>query len=625
MFFPARSLSPSPEPEPVLQAADDDPFQYAALNIQGQSDDSDSNPSSSAPSSDDGSQSDDPVEPEQCDRAEPCDNTKLPKILLVLSFMSKHRLKGDIVSDLFELINTYIYLETGNYKRALKPSEFQHYLQNVKYPIKKHYYCQNCFSELEGENGQCPTCHQDLSPDDQSSSFFLTMPIASQLETILEQPDLYTSLANAQQVPVRQEGLADITQGELYKQFQQQVPNRDGAMHLTVTINTDGVRVWRSNHYDIWPVYLCINELPQHERFITKNIMMPALWKGSKKPSMLTFLKPLYHELKTLEKGVVLSTHRGQQEVKVFLLAGTFDLPARAMILNMTQYNGAFSCHRCLHPGERLTTGSRGPGTNTFPYREYDQRSDLAVKESGKTAAETQNIQQGIKGPSILSYLHIYSYVHGTAVDAMHGGFLGLSRQMLQLLFGEKYKNEVFSCLENVAKFDERLKNIRPPRSVKRMPRSLEDLNHFKASEYAMIIMMYTPVFLGVLPDNLMRHLCHLSNVLFRLYKAKVTDQDLESASYSVHRYCQQFAGLYGQKFQTSNFHNLQHIVEDVRNLGPLWNTDCFPYENASGEIVKHIFGTQSADQQVIRAVSTIHKIPHLSKGVTDPLARDFI
>ena len=543
-----------------------------------------------------------------------------------MSFMSKHRLKGDIVTDLFELINTYIFLETGNYKQALKLSEFHHYLQNVIYPIQKHYYCPKCFSEVEGEGACCLSCQQDLCPEDKSSSFFLTMPIINQLETILAQPELFDSVSKAQQAPAHQDGLiSDITQGELYKQFRNQVSNDDHAMHITLTINTDGVRVWRSNHYDIWPVYLCINELPQHMRFIPKHILLPALWKGSKKPVMLTFLKPLFHELKMLEKGIVLSTHEGPKVIKVFLLAGTFDLPARAMVLNMTQYNGSFSCHRCLHPGERLTTGSRGPGTNTFPYTQYTHRSDSTVKEAGKKAAETQVIQQGVKGPSVLSYLHIYSYVQGTAVDVMHGGFLGLGRQMLDLLFGEKFRTEAFSCQQNVAKFDERLRNIQPPRSVKRMPRSLHDMAHFKASEYAMIIMMYLPAFLDIIPSNFMRHLCHLSNALFLLYKSKVTEEDLVSANYSIQRYCEQFSDLYGQKFQTSNFHNLQHIVEDVRNLGPLWNTDCFPYENASGSLVKHIFGTQSADQQVIRAVSTMHKVPHISQSVTNPQAKQFI
>ena len=39
---------------------------------------------------------------------------------------------------------------------------------------------------------------------------------------------------------------------------------------------------------------------------------------------------------------------------------GTCDLPAKAMVFNMTQYNGYYGCTHCLQSGQQLATGERG-------------------------------------------------------------------------------------------------------------------------------------------------------------------------------------------------------------------------------------------------------------------------
>lgn len=51
---------------------------------------------------------------------------------------------------------------------------------------------------------------------------------------------------------------------------------------------------------------------------------------------------------------------------KAYLLFGTADLPARCLLCNGVQYNGSFSCWKCLQKGE---TAKRGKGhTHVFPY-----------------------------------------------------------------------------------------------------------------------------------------------------------------------------------------------------------------------------------------------------------------
>lgn len=45
----------------------------------------------------------------------------------------------------------------------------------------------------------------------------------------------------------------------------------------------------------------------------------------------------------------------GQQIIRARIISVVMDLPAKAMILHCNQYNGAFGCAVCKHPGEMVS------------------------------------------------------------------------------------------------------------------------------------------------------------------------------------------------------------------------------------------------------------------------------
>ena len=59
-----------------------------------------------------------------------------------------------------------------------------------------------------------------------------------------------------------------------------------------------------------------------------------------------------------------------------------------------------------------------------------------------------------------------------------------------------------------------------------------------------------------------------------------------------------------GERNMLSNVHNLLHLPEAVKDLGPLWAHSCFPYENANGELLKLYHGSQSVEKQVHQTTS---------------------
>ena len=106
-------------------------------------------------------------------------------------------------------------------------------------------------------------------------------------------------------------------------------------------------------------------------------MLLAGFWFGPKKPLMQTYLQPIFDNLAKLEKGVRIKTMNGDEKIHGYLLFGTADLPARAMSLNMVQYNGFNSCHKCVHPGETLAAGHGY--SHVYKHQLYDSRTDESV------------------------------------------------------------------------------------------------------------------------------------------------------------------------------------------------------------------------------------------------------
>lgn len=127
------------------------------------------------------------------------------------------------------------------------------------------------------------------------------------------------------------DSVGDIYDGALYRQQWDSGFLKD-YRNISFIYNTDGVPIFKSSKYSLWPLFLAINELPYSEQFCRDNNMLLAgVWFGPNKPFMLTFLKPfhtIFHQLET--NGVDILILNGEEiTVRAILLCGTCDLPAR--------------------------------------------------------------------------------------------------------------------------------------------------------------------------------------------------------------------------------------------------------------------------------------------------------
>ena len=100
--------------------------------------------------------------------------------------------------------------------------------------------------------------------------------------------------------------VSDIISGKLYKEL---IEEPDFSHNdLSLTWNTDGIPIFESSKFFIWPIQSVINELPPHLR--EKNVVLNGLWFGNGKPAMNTFLIPfslrkegLHLKMKLIQNG----------------------------------------------------------------------------------------------------------------------------------------------------------------------------------------------------------------------------------------------------------------------------------------------------------------------------------
>ncbi|XP_053390624.1 uncharacterized protein LOC128553487 [Mercenaria mercenaria] len=534
----------------------------------------------------------------------------------------------------------------------------------MKSPMKKNYFCKHCLMSVEIEMKVCPNtfCKKDIS-DDSSKSYFIEFPIEDQIKCMFKRKSFRENLKHRFSRKKQQENaFEDLYDGFIYKSLLQPEQPLSNLNNLSFTWNTDGVPVFKSSKYSIWPMYLMINELPYSARKEKTNMLFYGLWFGDLKPSINLFCKPLQDSLKKLETDGLDVKFEGRTEnVKCFLLCGTADLPARSTALNMIQFNGKYSCSRCLQEGETFKTSARGH-THIFPYLKDNPvgppRSHIDTIQHAVEATEGPNeFVKGIRGPTFLLGLSYYDFVLSTSIDYMHCVLLGITKKLISLWFSVGDSSELFSLVSKVGFVDDCMSKIKPTFHISRRPRSLvrifiliisrsgSKLGHMssktrslcqiieKTTSYSklghvgrgerfrtiMVLLFYSvPVLSTIMEPLYFFHYCAFVQSIWLLCQDSVSNADID-VSYSLLNYfVYMLEPLYGARYSGLNAHSLLHLPKCVQDLGPLWVYSCFPFESLNGDLLKLFHGTQHVDTQILSAVNSHQLVPHLLEKLSD-------
>ncbi|XP_020905918.1 uncharacterized protein LOC110244095 [Exaiptasia diaphana] len=320
------------------------------------------------------------------------------------------------------------------------------------------------------------------------------------------------------------------------------------------------------------------------------------------------------------------------------------DAPARCMWQAIKQFNGYNGCGKCKEPGEQLDLGAgkgnRRRSCHVYPFNkdfaattghvglrsheEVKRQACQALRErrSGKKKVSVE----GVVGLSWGFGLPHYDVILGSVVDYMHCICEGVVDQLLSQWLDKGNSKKSFYLGSKVQEISRELTGITPTCEITRTPRSLEDIKDWKASEKRSFLLYYSvPLLREYLPADHLSLLMLLTGGIFRLLKQSISQEEVEEAHKFLKLFTAQSPVLYDKRFQTFNVHQLLHLSDEVKNLGPLWSNSCFPFEDYNGDLRELFNGTKNIDGQIITGVSIIQKLPEIArKTTTCPEVRAF-
>ena len=168
-------------------------------------------------------------------------------------------------------------------------------------------------------------------------------------------------------------------------------------------------------------------------------LLVGGLWLGSVKPDMNKILKPILTRIKKLEDSEkIIRTKVGNKKLKAKLILATFDLIAKAMAMNLTQFNGKYGCPYCLDIGTY-----EQHRTIYLPSDLHEPRIFSDVILWATMAQKMEEPVYGVFGPSVLSDL--IDLILCIPVDYMHAILEGLAKQFMKYWFGSEFSTYVFN------------------------------------------------------------------------------------------------------------------------------------------------------------------------------------
>ena len=117
---------------------------------------------------------------------------------------------------------------------------------------------------------ECPnfSCKETISPN--TKSFFIEIPIIDQLKALFSRKGFYNSL-NHRFVRTKKNG-DKIEDGAIYQKQLKSGGFLSQRNNISFTWNTDGIPVFKSLKYRIWPIYFALNELSPQKRWRSDNM-----------------------------------------------------------------------------------------------------------------------------------------------------------------------------------------------------------------------------------------------------------------------------------------------------------------------------------------------------------------
>ena len=303
---------------------------------------------------------------------------------------------------------------------------------------------------------------------------------------------------------------------------------------------------------------------------------------------MKKFLKPIVEDLKALENG--LRIH--DDWFKFYVIKSIYDKPAKAEMLNMKSSTGYFGCSKCEIEGESVQYNN---GHHiVFKHGIHILRNESNYQEN------LMNLEKGVLGECVLSKLRFYHPITSNQIDVMHSIFLGVCKLFFSYWFCSSLKSNY--CLKNQLDIlNDKLLSIKPPNFVSQAPRRLEDFKNWMAHEFLNFFLFFSiPLLSDVMKKVYFQNLLLFTSSLEILLNRTINKRELDKTERALNLFVSQLEELYDKDFMLSGTHEVLHLVQCTRELGPL-KENLFPLEELNRNITRLIKGQNLVGDEFIK------------------------
>ena len=207
----------------------------------------------------------------------------------------------------------------------------------------------------------------------------------------------------------------------------------------------------------------------------------------------------------------------------------------------------------------------------------------------------------------------------------MHSLIEGDVRNFLKL-----WLESAISCKYSLKKYmqeiDNRLLKIKPPKFVPSTPRSIYSYKLWRAHEILAFILYYAlPVFKEIMPLEYYKNIQKLIIFIENLLAPEINLLTLDKMEKLIFEFVEELETLYPHKIMLSGIHELLHLVDCVRDFGPLNGINLFQFEEDNRKLIRFIHGMDLIGEELIKLLSTAQNLVSFANRVQNLKLKKFI
>lgn len=376
---------------------------------------------------------------------------------------------------------------------------------------------------------------------------------------------------------------------------------------IKLQFNVDGLPIHKSTQKGFWPILSRV----MHNNLWSRVFIVGLFWGKGKPRSVNDFLLEFVEELSgLLESGLQVNG----VTVKVLCHSFVCDAPARSFVKCIKGHNSEKCCERCTVQG--LAAPGQRSDKEFIGVRYFDTNCSLRSNQSFRSQLDSDHHHDILCTP--LSQLAI-DLVLDFPLDYMHLVLLGVVKKCLLNWTGNvKTKSRKFHLHRiggpALTMVNERLTicSVQMCDEFQRRPRSLTEINFFKATEFRNIVVYLFPlVFNGAFPcSNVYSHFCSLVVAVRILLCPNGTSVEMDYCRSLLVSLVESCSSLYGNSFMVYNVHSLIHLPDDYLRFGSLDNVSAFAFESFMQVLKRYV---RRPGKELAQVVKRVHELENLS------------